>query len=208
VKAVNGSIESEWSEVWSFLTEDCSEDPLNAPTLISPANNTDDENVEQIAFQWSDVNSATNYTSEISLDDSFESLFFTSTTNSTSQIVASFTCETLYYWRVKANNDGTSSEWSDTWSFTTTSCTGVGLIYSNTVTLYPNPANDYIMLDYSNEYNKQMELKIFSINGALVYSHRATKNKRISIKSLSAGIYIIQLIHNRTLVGSVKFVKE
>ncbi|MFP4555807.1 MAG: T9SS type A sorting domain-containing protein, partial [Bacteroidales bacterium] len=205
VKATDASNEGSWSEVWSFNLQ---EQSLDSPALVSPENNADEINPEHVTFQWTTIEGATNYRLEVSLNDDFESLFFTSTTDLTTLDVNGFQCEAAYYWRVKALDGSIESDWSDTWSYTTTSCSGVGFINPNAVTLYPNPANDYIMLDYSNEFNKEIELKIFSINGALVNSHRITKNNRVSIKNLSAGIYIVQLIHDRTVVGSVRFVKK
>ncbi len=205
VKATDASKEGPWSEVWSFTVQ---EQSLDSPTLVSPENNTDNMDPEQVTFQWSTVEGATNYTLEVSLDDVFESIFFSSTTESATEDVNDFQCETVYYWRVRANNEETESDWSDTWSLTTTSCTGVDLINSNTVTLYPNPANDYIMLDYPNGLNEDVDLKIFSINGVLVYSSTYKQNIRVNIENLATGVYIAQLTQNVNVLVSERFVKK
>lgn len=58
----------------------------------------------------------------------------------------------------------------------------------NKITVYPNPASDFIKINT----DKDVVLKIYSANGALV-KQRKTVNKTLNISDLSNGNYIIQI---------------
>ena len=116
VKATNGDIESDWSDVWNFTTRS---NTLDAPTLSSPANNALNVDVNPV-LNWNNVAYATEYTLQYSINnDLTDAVSFT--TSNLSQSISSLNYETSYYWRVKATNNDTESEWSEIWSFTTRS---------------------------------------------------------------------------------------
>lgn len=116
VKATNGDIESDWSDVWNFTTRS---NTLDAPTLSSPANNALNVDINP-ALNWNSVANATEYTLQYSInDDLTDAVSFT--TSNLSQSISSLNYETSYYWRVKATNNDTESEWSEIWKFTTRS---------------------------------------------------------------------------------------
>ena len=57
VKASDGSLISDWSEVWSFTTAEC-EVLLNAPLLVLPANESAGIDATEVTFEWNDVSGA------------------------------------------------------------------------------------------------------------------------------------------------------
>lgn len=59
------------------------------------------------------------------------------------------------------------------------------------ISLYPNPASDFIKINT----DKDVEVKIYSINGALVKQGK-TVNKTLDVSDLSNGNYIIQIDNN------------
>ncbi|UFH33234.1 T9SS type A sorting domain-containing protein [Chryseobacterium sp. C-71] len=59
------------------------------------------------------------------------------------------------------------------------------------IILYPNPASDFIKINT----NKDVEVKIYSVNGALVKQGK-TINKTLDVSDLSNGNYIIQIDNN------------
>ena len=87
--------------------------------LVYPENNS--SNISIIpSFEWSIVDNATNYTFQLSTNSSFSSyLINTQVSGSSYQTSLELEYNTLYYWRVKANNNQQESEWSETYRFTT-----------------------------------------------------------------------------------------
>ncbi len=89
-----------------------------ACTLSAPADQSVGIKKNQI-FTWSLVNDAVINTAEFSTDSTFATINNTvkSGTNSVTSIV--FLSSTKYYWRVKSNNGGHESSYSNVYSFTT-----------------------------------------------------------------------------------------
>jgi len=62
------------------------------------------------------------------------------------------------------------------------------------VTVYPNPASDYIHVDACFADNDGIALKIFTGNGVMVRSEMLKqRNSRINIEDLSNGIYLLEI---------------
>jgi hypothetical protein len=87
--------------------------PLPAPSLVSPQADARFSPGQTVAFDWSDVSGAANYTIQIDDTESFTSpLTFTATTTA-SQITVSALPTTRMWWRVRANNaSGAAGSWS------------------------------------------------------------------------------------------------
>jgi len=118
IKASNGVIESNWSEVWNFTT---SYEELDAPVLVSPTNNALEINPESVILDWNSVTGASQYIYEISTDNTFNTEVVTETINETQETILGLLAGTQYFWRVKASNGFIESVWSEIWSFTTES---------------------------------------------------------------------------------------
>ncbi len=148
IKAKDGSNESNWSETNSFTTL------LQSPQLYEP----DDGSIDVILnpqFTWENINHATDYDLEISLENTFDEVIV----SQTSIMGTSFDLpedilegSTEYFWRVKSKNGPKFSEWSDYSTFTTEDVeilidivTGWNLISSNLV-----PDNKDISVVFSN----------------------------------------------------------
>src|SRR5262249_52523709 len=84
---------------------------LPPPTLISPAADARFAPGTNIAFDWSDVAGATNYTIQIDDQETFSSPIVNQTS-----VTSQFSTNTLptltMWWRVRANGTGGSSAWS------------------------------------------------------------------------------------------------
>ena len=65
----------------------------------------------------------------------------------------------------------------------------------NPITLYPNPANDFVEISIKNTVNFQ-QLSILDVTGKIVWNtnNLTTEKVRVNIESLSSGIYFIQLV--------------
>lgn len=61
------------------------------------------------------------------------------------------------------------------------------------VKLFPNPANDYILVDdESVDSGKINRLLIYSVNGQMVKNYLVAKGQRYDISALKPGAYVIQ----------------
>jgi len=114
VKAYDGSIYSDWSDAFSFTTENLT---LSSPTLSSPSNGASNQSVN-LTLSWGTVENAAGYVLQYSTASDFATNTEVTTTN-TSYSISGLDYYTTYYWRVKATADNLESEWSNAFSFTT-----------------------------------------------------------------------------------------
>lgn len=115
--ATNGIGSSDWSTPHKFTTAIA---PPDKPQLVSPANGAQNLAV-QTTLLWNAPARALRYHVQVSTDSLFDQSFVL---NAEDLISPSVDARDLgnfqkYFWRVRAMNFGGSSEWSDTWSFTT-----------------------------------------------------------------------------------------
>jgi hypothetical protein len=116
VKAENIYGSSEWSEVATFSTTGTKPE---VPTLLTPLNEATDTPLSQI-LSWEGSSYAVDYTIQSSEDSSFSNLVYNQNGYTKKKFLLSGLSDSKkYYWRIKANNDYGSSDWSDTRSFTT-----------------------------------------------------------------------------------------
>ena len=145
VKATNGTDYSAWSNIWSFTTMQV----LQTPQLTSPVNMSVNTPLN-ITLNWENVLNATSYEYQYSLNAGFNPSI-NGTVNISQTDINNLNSNTEYYWRVRAVNGTTFSDWSNTWTFTTM------LILNPPVLNYPAnnainiPVN--VMLNWDNATN-------------------------------------------------------
>lgn len=71
--------------------------------------------------------------------------------------------------------------------------------------LYPNPASDILSIEINGEMT-QDEILIYSTNGRVIKTLRATPHMKIDVSTLPAGLYFIRCRNNREAIQ--KFIKE
>ncbi len=110
--------ESEWSEVWSFITVDL---PVPVPpVLVSPVNGTIDVPPAEVEFNWEVVETAVEYYFELAHDADFTEIHYSGSIIVNEITLYNLEPEDTFYWRVNATNDlGGTSVWSEVWMFTT-----------------------------------------------------------------------------------------
>ncbi|PKL84425.1 MAG: hypothetical protein CVV22_13065 [Ignavibacteriae bacterium HGW-Ignavibacteriae-1] len=170
VKAVNNDITSDWSEIWNFTTDDGT---LVVPTLSSPANNAINVEVNPVLY-WNSVANATEYTLQYSINNDLTDSVSIITSNSSINI-NSLNYETSYFWRVKAANSDTASEWSEIWSFTTGSMALDAPALSSPT-------------DNSQNVSRSPTLSWNSVNGATSYNLQYSTSSNFSTYSEVTGI--------------------
>ena len=64
------------------------------------------------------------------------------------------------------------------------------------LTVFPNPASDYLTIDFKGDFSKLNVVEIRSVLGQLVKTQIISKDqlKTINISDLSSGIYIVRLM--------------
>lgn len=94
-------------------------DPLLPPTLLTPANNAINIEVDEIELQWSTVKEADSYL--VQLDDTKEFIdpIVDDITVATDYALQGLDNSTIYYWRVASIRGAETSEYSNVFKFTT-----------------------------------------------------------------------------------------
>jgi PKD repeat protein len=87
----------------------------------------------QTTLIWGSVISATSYDIQVSTNSQFiDPLYGFMDLVSTAKTLTNLNYNTTYYWRVRAKNSGSLSDWSDIWNFTTQNATGTAPIANYT----------------------------------------------------------------------------
>ena len=126
---------------------------------------------------------------------------------------------TQQYPRVTYNNNGTypvrlvatnsyGSHETTKQGYITVSATGVEFVEQATVTVYPNPASDYVRV--SGAADKPQAVKLFDITGKVMPAPCTHENDKIKIdiSSLHQGIYFIQVARPDGSLSTHKIVKQ
>ncbi|WP_304042964.1 YCF48-related protein [Ignavibacterium album] len=187
------------------------------PQQIYPPNETNFE-LTTIGFEWEKLNYSLTRI-QISTDSLFNSfyvrinpitgdtIFSGNVLLITNYLTEAFPLNQKYYWRIRSENSKGASEWSETWSFTTSSPSNVDDINS--------PKEFYLFQNYPNPFNPttkirfnipdvgselaQTVLKVFDILGNEVaallneYKPAGTYEVNFDASHLSSGVYFYQL---------------
>ena len=98
-----------------------------------------------------------------------------------------------------------NSNWFET---TTTPVTGIEENKINNLTIYPNPANDFINIDLSGIHGKKFDIKIFNTSGQVVKCVTTTNNdnQRIELSGIRKGLYMIEVNYDNKYYSTSKLV--
>ena len=70
---------------------------------------------------------------------------------------------------------------------------------TNNIELYPNPAKDYINLEFSENLTSPIDFKLFNTRGKLVFQEQFTISnniKKVYLNKLNSGIYFYSINHD------------
>ncbi|MFC2131231.1 aryl-sulfate sulfotransferase [Bacteroidota bacterium] len=191
VKYITIEDTSDWSETWEFLTIGI--EYLESPTLISPDNNKSSIPLSG-ELLWDEVPGASKYILCLSLSENFsKSKLHKSLIESHWIDYNELNYNTSYFWRVAAQNDSSSSDWSTTFRFLT-ELEAPGII---------SPVNN------SNEITESGIIQWTSISAATMYyiqlaTDASFNNLIIDEESLPENNYLYELSANTTYYCRVK----
>ena len=129
------------------------------------------------------------------------------TSNTNTYTITGLTGHTNYEIQVQANcGDGNVSDWSSTITVQTTNV-GIENWLENSVSLYPNPAREYIDIRVDGDLNVTM-MEVYDVYGKLINTVNDIDNPtRINVNGLADGMYFVRVT---TETGAVtkSFVKR
>ncbi len=170
VQSVNNcGYESSWSSIRNFETLNSS---IDAPTLVSPADAAGDRPIN-LTLVWEEIADATDYRIEVDNNNDFSSPLYDEVINGTSTEADGLSGVTVYYWRVRANGDCSSSSWSDVWQFTTGNITGIENLTNTSYSLgqnYPNPFIEATTIEFNLPVANTVYIEISDLQGKLIES--------------------------------------
>lgn len=79
---------------------------------------------------------------------------------------------------------------------------------NSNLSVYPNPATDFLNINISNANFKNLNLSINTVSGQqIMNTNMSGNNTKINIESLSSGVYFVNISNENGLNKTVKFVK-
>ena len=129
----------------------------------------------------------------------------TASSNTNSYTITGLTNNTSYQIQVQANcGDGNLSDWSPAITVTTV---GIENWLENSVTLYPNPANEYVDIRVDGDLNVTT-MEVYDVYGKLINTVTVVDNPtRINVSNLANGMYFVRVTTEEGVVTKT-FVKK
>lgn len=194
VKAAHTQDTSGWSNVWSFET-------MNSVTLTSPANGSFVNDYFPL-LQWSPVTGVSGFQLMYDKDQNFTDPIVEMIDGDKSKfkVIFSMEMDETYFWKMRAYEDGDTTDWSSVWSFTIgEGPQGINDLFSErTVSVYPNPAVSDMTIEVNSVKHTAVEVSLLNLLGQSVVTQKfelvqGINKNQINVKDLEAGLYIIRL---------------
>jgi trimeric autotransporter adhesin len=172
-------------------------EPANGATGVDP----------RAVLSWNAVEGATSYDLEIATDAGFTNVI--SPVAGLTETSVNYSTDPLppltqLWWRVRANTNGVSGEWSEGWTFTTSTLTSIAERpeLPNRLTLdqnYPNPFNPATVIRFGLPEQTDVRLEVYTLAGQRV-ARLADGNRTagwhqvvFDASGLSSGVYFYRL---------------
>lgn len=154
-----------------FITHNGVNDSIpDAPVLSLPADGSTSILNTQ-SFSWSAVPGAVMYTIELSTDPAFSVISILQESGTNTSLVTNLAGTTTYYWRVKSNNGGHESTYSNVFSFTTATAAPVLLFPPDLATnIVINPVFSWDPVPGADNYTLQVSTTSTFTVQSMVYN--------------------------------------
>ncbi len=183
----------------TFTTQNAGPAPCPTPTNVTTSNITH----ESITISWNADPNVSSWNIQYRPENGTLSSAASSTNSYT---ITGLIPQTTYEIQVQANcSDGGQSEWSALVSATTT--VGINNYLENSVTLYPNPAKEYIDVRIDGDVNVT-GMEVYDVYGKLINTVNVIDNMtRINVSALADGMYFVRVKTEQGMVTK-RFVKK
>lgn len=194
VKSPRDNTDNPLQKIEMFITYIGSNDSVPiAPVLNAPVSGTQGVGFNK-QLKWNAVGDAIIYHLAISTDSLFATSFQSIDVGTTAYFVSGLQAATTYYWRVRANNGGHFSAYSQIWNFTTASAAGIEA-YTNTntkIVVAPNPCDGQFMIS---NVERENTVQVYDMTGRLVYQGTVKNNNcNIDLRSAEKGMYFYRVV--------------
>jgi len=88
------------------------------------------------------------------------------------------------------------------------SITGTSEANINPVQVYPNPTENFVIVDEIAESGRKVRFAIFDISGKKVLERTLIGQKRIDLSELNSGIYLYQIFSDQELIQTGKLARS
>jgi uncharacterized protein (DUF2141 family) len=130
------------------------------------------------------------------------------TTTTNSYNIEDLTPTTTYEIHVQAVcAEGQTSDWSTSITVTTTGCDAINDYLLDKITLFPNPAREYVDIRIDGDVNVT-NMEVFDVYGKLINTVNVIDNPtRINVNGLANGMYFVRVTTDKGMVTKT-FVKK
>jgi peptidyl-prolyl cis-trans isomerase B (cyclophilin B) len=188
VNAPRDSNDNPLQKIEMFITYAGSNDTMpSAPTLTTPAIGSFAASTSRI-LKWNAQADGIIYTAQVATDSNFTNIVKTANLGTNQFNVTGLSPLTKYYWRVKTNNGGHFSQFSEVWNFYV-SAVGVNEMVNalKHITVYPNPSNAIFEFDH---LETGSTITILNLEGKPIITETACFNKlSINLNNHAKGVY-------------------
>ncbi len=164
-----------------------------APQLLTPENGTLISDESPI-ISWSTSSEINSYLLEIAMDESFAAPIETVSLTDTTYAMDNLIENGIYYWRVTVENECGAAT-SETYSFDLHT-NSVKEWNGKKITLLPNPAGQWFVLELSEPMPNDFQATLFSIDGRLLKKRMISRyetNILFDVSNYTSGVYILRL---------------
>ena len=195
-----GGNASQWTSAVTFTTlPDDTPEPCDVPTGLDTTLVAN----EVIGITW-DANANVNSWNIHYRPENGQ--WSSANTTNNGYTITGLTGNTTYEIQVQADCGGVQSDWSAS-LFVTTKNVGIANWLENSVTLFPNPAREYVDIRIDGDVDVTM-LEVYDVYGKLVNTVNVIDNPtRINVSGLADGMYFVRVTTDRGVVTK-QFVKR
>jgi subtilisin-like proprotein convertase family protein len=148
------------------------------------------------SFNWNNIANADGYTIELATDVDFNNIVNTvdltaNNYNQTTELLH----ETVYFWRISAENDCGGSL-SSTNNFTTEVMSGLNDLDGIAVQITPNPTTGLVNVQFGEALTGNVTLEVYGLNGQLMQTSQARNgaaNATLNLGDYADGVYLVKL---------------
>jgi peptidyl-prolyl cis-trans isomerase B (cyclophilin B) len=200
------SVDNPFLKMEMFVSYAGSNDTLaRVPVHTLPLNYSSSNSTSRI-ITWQGLSDGIIYNLQVSTDSTFSTTFLNVDLGTPTRLVSGLTLGQTYYWRVRSNNGGDTSAFSQWWCFNTSPTGIVGFNNLTPITVAPNPSEGQFVF-YDMEVGNTIE--VFDIAGRVIMSTTALDATCVvDLSPFRSGVYFYTIRKEDDEVQQGKLIVE